>query len=225
MKVAADGSVKVLDFGLAKLSSAVDASPHPTRDVTASPTLMSPTLATGVGVILGTAAYMSPEQARGRPVDKRSDIWAFGCVLYEMLTGRRTFQGEDVSDTLASILRDEPDWSLIPSTVSPTVRRYLQRCLAKDPSQRVHDVGDMRLALEGAFDVPVETVPPAAARAPRSWRRTLAMAGGIALAAIIVAGARGAGRTTHVARCRTSSRSARDRAIERRRHCAEPTRF
>ena len=188
VKVAADGSVKVLDFGLAKLSSAVDASPHPTRDVTASPTLMSPTLATGVGVILGTAAYMSPEQARGRPVDKRSDIWAFGCVLYEMLTGRRTFQGEDVSDTLASILRDEPDWSLIPSTVSPTVRRYLQRCLAKDPSQRVHDIGDMRLALEGAFDVPVETVPPAAARAPRSWRRTLAMAGAIAVAAIIVAG-------------------------------------
>ena len=131
---------------------------------------------------------MSPEQARGRPADKRSDIWAFGCVLYEMLTGRRTFQGEDVSDTLASILRDEPDWSLIPSTVSPTVRRYLQRCLAKDPGQRVHDVADMRLALEGAFDVPVETLPTTAGRAPRSWRRTLAMAGGIAAAAIIVAG-------------------------------------
>ena len=138
VKIAADGSVKVLDFGLAKLSSSSNASPRPAMDVTASPTLMSPTLATSVGVILGAAAYMSPEQARGRLVVKRADIWAFGCVLYEMLTGRRAFDGHDVSDTLARILRDEPDWSLIPTTVKPTVRHYLKRCLAKDPNERLH---------------------------------------------------------------------------------------
>src|SRR5688572_2111203 len=188
IKITADGAVKVLDFGLAKLSPGSDSSTRTAIDATASPTLMSPTLATGVGVILGTAAYMSPEQARGRAVDRRSDIWAFGCVLYEMLTGRRAFQGEEISDTLASILRDDPDWSLIPSTVPPTVRRYLQRCLAKDPGQRVHDIGDMRLALEGAFDVPVQALPSTASRAPRSWKRTLAMAGGIAVATIIVSG-------------------------------------
>jgi len=188
IKITADGAVKVLDFGLAKLSPGSDSSTRTAIDATASPTLMSPTLATGVGVILGTAAYMSPEQARGRAVDRRSDIWAFGCVLYEMLTGRRAFQGEEISDTLASILRDDPDWSLIPSTVPPTVRRYLQRCLAKDPGQRVHDIGDMRLALEGAFDVPVDTLSVTASRAPRSWKRTLAMAGGIAVATIIVSG-------------------------------------
>jgi len=188
VKIAADGSVKVLDFGLAKLSTSSDSSMRSAVDVTASPTLMSPTLATGVGMILGTAAYMSPEQARGRAVDKRSDIWAFGCVLYEMLTGRRAFQGEDVSDTLAAVLRGEPDWSLIPSSVSPTVRHYLKPCLAKDPNQRVHDIGDMRLALEGAFDVPVDTLSVTASRAPRSWKRTLAMAGGVAVATIIVAG-------------------------------------
>ena len=183
VKVAADGSVKVLDFGLAKLSSHSDSSPRSTIDVTASPTLMSSTLATSVGVILGTAAYMSPEQARGRIVDKRSDIWAFGCVLYEMLTGRRAFKGEEISDTLAAILRDEPDWSLIPSTVSPTVRRYLQRCLAKDPSQRVHDIADLRLALEGAFDAPNESGP-----ASTSLRPTRALYVAAALA-VAVAGA------------------------------------
>ncbi len=187
VKVAADGSVKVLDFGLAKLSPSSESS-RTAVDVTASPTLMSPTLATTMGVILGTAAYMSPEQARGKAVDKRSDIWAFGCVLYEMLTGRRAFNGEEVSDTLASVLRDDPDWSRIPASVSPTVRHYLTRCLAKDPQQRVHDIADMRLALEGAFDVPVETGRATTDRAPRSWRRTLAMTGGIAVAVLVAAG-------------------------------------
>lgn len=187
VKIAADGSVKVLDFGLAKLSSSADSSMRSAIEVTASPTLMSPTLATGVGVILGTAAYMSPEQARGRVVDKRSDIWAFGCVLYEMLTGRRAFEGEDISDTLAGILRGDPDWSLIPPGVSATIRQYLKRCLARDAAQRVHDIGDMRLALEGAFDAPAETVPATSLRTPRSWTRKLAVAGLIAGAAVVVA--------------------------------------
>ena len=114
---------------------------------------------------------MSPEQARGKAVDKRADVWAFGCVLDEMLTGRRAFDGEDVSDTIASILRGDPDWSLIPSSISPTVRQYLKRCLAKDPGQRVHDIADMRLALEGAFDVPVETPSTATTVPPSRWRR------------------------------------------------------
>jgi serine/threonine-protein kinase len=184
VKIAADGSVKVLDFGLAKLSSSSDYSMRSAIEVTASPTLMSPTLATGMGVILGTAAYMSPEQARGKAVDKRADIWAFGCVLYEMLTGRRAFEGEDVSDTLAGILRGEPDWSLIPSSVSPTVRQYLKRCLARDPAQRVHDIGDMRLALDGAFDVPLEAPPPPAPPATQWSMWTRVMPGIIAVAIV-----------------------------------------
>jgi serine/threonine-protein kinase len=187
VKIAADGSVKVLDFGLAKLSSGSDSSMRSAIEVTASPTLMSPTLATGVGVILGTAAYMSPEQARGKAVDKRADIWAFGCVLYEMLTGSRAFSGEDVSDTLAGILRGDPDWSLLPSGVSPIIRQYLKRCLAKDPAQRVHDIADVRLALEGAFDVSVESVPAPAMRPPRTWKRISLLA-----SAVITAGAVGA---------------------------------
>jgi serine/threonine-protein kinase len=171
IKVSSDGSVKVLDFGLAKLSPASDSSLQRSAvDLSASPTLTSPVLATGVGVILGTASYMSPEQARGKPVDKRADIWAFGCVLYEMVTGRRVFDGEDVSDTLANVLRGEPDWSLVPAGVPPTVRQYLKRCLSRDPSQRVHDIGDVRLALEGAFDVPVESAAPAA-QEPGEQRR------------------------------------------------------
>jgi Tol biopolymer transport system component len=187
VKVAPDGSVKVLDFGLAKLSSSSDSSMQRSAiEVTASPTLMSPVLATGIGVILGTAVYMSPEQARGKTVDKRADIWAFGCVLFEMLTGRRAFDGDEVSDTLAGILRGDPDWSLIPSTISPTVLQYLKRCLAKDPAQRVHDIADVRLALEGAFDVPVET-PATATSAPRGWKKTLATAGALAGAAVVVA--------------------------------------
>jgi eukaryotic-like serine/threonine-protein kinase len=177
IKVASDGAVKVLDFGLAKLSSTADSSLQQSAvDLSASPTLTTPALATGVGVILGTAPYMSPEQARGKPVDKRADIGAFGCVLYEMLTGRRAFEGEDVSDTLAAVLRGEPDWSLLPASVSPTSRLYLQCCLARDPNQRVHDIGDMRLALEGAFDVPVAPPLPAAPPSSSRGKRKMAIA-------------------------------------------------
>ena len=111
IKVRADGTVKVLDFGLAKAMEPVGSAPN----VSQSPTITTPAMMTGVGVILGTAAYMSPEQARGKTVDKRTDIWAFGCVLYEMLTGRSAFEGETVSDTIAAILEREPDWNVLPA--------------------------------------------------------------------------------------------------------------
>src|SRR5262249_4270651 len=114
IKVKPDGTVKVLDFGLAKLNEPTGSNDPNVTALSMSPTITSPALMTGVGVLLGTAAYMSPEQAKGRPADKRSDIWAFGCVMYEMLTGKRAFEGEDVGDTLAGILRGEPHWNALP---------------------------------------------------------------------------------------------------------------
>jgi serine/threonine protein kinase len=128
IKVRSDGTVKVLDFGLAKALEPMAA--H--VDATASPTITSPARMTGVGVLLGTAAYMAPEQARGKVVDKRSDIWAFGCVLYEMLTGKRAFGGEDVTDTLAAVVRAEPAWDLLPDSVAPGARMFLRRCLKRN---------------------------------------------------------------------------------------------
>jgi serine/threonine protein kinase len=130
-----DGTVKVLDFGLAKtiepaLSNA---------DMSRSPTITSPAV-TRAGIILGTARYMSPEQARGQSVDKRSDVWAFGCVLYELLTGRPPFGGAIVTDILAAILEREPDWTALPHSVPGAIRRLLQRCLDKDPRRRLHDM-------------------------------------------------------------------------------------
>ena len=109
--------------------------------------MTSPAL-TQLGIILGTAAYMSPEQARGRPADKRSDIWAFGAVLYEMLTGKRAFDGDDISYTLANILKSEPDWNALPADTPAAVRRVLRRCLEKDPKRRTHDIADVRLDLD-----------------------------------------------------------------------------
>jgi serine/threonine-protein kinase len=184
IKVRDDGQVKVLDFGLAK---AMEPAGAVSATVTQSPTITSPAM-TQAGMILGTAAYMSPEQAKGRAVDRRSDVWAFGTVLYEMLTGQRAFPGEDVSDTLAAVLRAEPDWPALPSTLSPTLRVYLQRCLHKDPKQRIPDIGAMRLALAGAFDT--SAMPPGAAltvlapNRPR-WRRALPW---IATVLVVVAG-------------------------------------
>ena len=141
-----DGTVKVLDFGLAKAlapepwsASAVSLSP--------SPTITSPAAMTAAGMLLGTAAYMSPEQAKGRPADKRSDVWSFGCILYEMLTGRRAFDGEDVTDTIAAVVRDAPDWTLLPPNVSEQVRLLLKKCLEKDRRARVSDIAVARFLL------------------------------------------------------------------------------
>lgn len=147
IKLRPDGVVKVLDFGLAKAFETPAADAVPSPSIANSPTITSPAM-TSRGVILGTAAYMAPEQAKGRPVDHRADIWAFGCVVYELLTGRRAFEGVDTSDTLAAILRAEPDLSLLPDDCPPSVRRLLQRCLVKDVSRRLKHIGDARLELE-----------------------------------------------------------------------------
>jgi len=138
----ADGQVKVLDFGLARFEAGEAGS---SIELTNSPTLAF--AGTQAGVILGTAAYMSPEQAKGRAVDKRSDVWAFGCVFFEMLTGRKAFEGEDVSDTLASILRAEPDWTALPSEVPPAIRTLIKRCLDKDRRSRIPDLSVVRFML------------------------------------------------------------------------------
>ena len=192
--VTADGRVKVLDFGLAKAMGAegVGATADgvaPGLTPALSPTFTSP--ATQIGMILGTAAYMAPEQAKGKAVDKRADVWAFGCVVYKMLTGHRPFAGENVADTLAAVMRGEPDWSALPTVanesagtpgLSPVVVQSLKRCFEKNPNDRVQDLGDMRLALDGAFDVPAaaggarsgmsRAWRPASSRPPpsRAWR-------------------------------------------------------
>jgi serine/threonine-protein kinase len=146
IKVTPEGTVKLLDFGLAKAGDDTASASS-----VVSPT-MSPTLSltmTQAGVILGTAAYMSPEQARGKPVDKRADIWAFGVVLFELLAGRMLFGGgETVTDTIASVVTREPDWNALPQDTPPRVRRLLERCLRKDPKLRLRDIGDARLTLD-----------------------------------------------------------------------------
>jgi len=163
IKVRSDGAVKVLDFGLAKAMASSNASSDPAN----SPTLTAH--ATQMGVVIGTAAYMSPEQARGKAVDKRADIWAFGVVLLEMLTGSRLFDGESVSDILAAVLTREPDWSSLPATTPPTIRKLLRRCLDRDPKTRLRDIGEARLLLSEAPELPASTVPPPAVSTGRSW--------------------------------------------------------
>jgi serine/threonine protein kinase len=155
IKLTGDGRVKVLDFGLAK------AMENPPQNATL---LNSPTLVTGSmpGVIMGTAAYMSPEQAKGREVDRRTDIFGFGCVFYEMLTGRRAFDGEDVTDILGAVLRMEPDWTLLPTGVSPLVRRLLRLCLEKNPRNRRSTATDVRLDIEQALTEPAAAIRPSA---------------------------------------------------------------
>ena len=144
VKITPQGTVKVLDFGLAKVLTGGDSAAP--MDPSNSPTLSI--AATNMGLILGTAAYMAPEQAKGKTVDRRADIWALGCVLYEMLAGRRAFEGETISDVLASVIKSEPDWSALPAETPPAMRKLLRRCLQKDPRQRLHDMGDVRLAIE-----------------------------------------------------------------------------
>jgi serine/threonine protein kinase len=162
----ADGHVKILDFGLARIdadSGAAGRSSGP--GATHSPTLTF--AGTQAGLILGTAAYLSPEQAKGRVADKRSDVWAFGCVLYEMLTGRRAFDGDDVSDVLASVLKSDPDWTAVPPDVPAYLQTVVKRCLVKDRKARIPDMSVVRFFLDDAASGAVQPAPamPRASRA------------------------------------------------------------
>ena len=197
VKVRADGTVKVLDFGLAKAMDPVGRAPN----VSQSPTITTPAhlregyggqAMTQAGIILGTAAYMSPEQALGKPVDKRTDIWAFGCVLYEMLTGVRAFAGDEVSDTLAFVITKEPAWSALPASTPASIRRLLRRCLAKDRRQRLSDIADVRLEIADVGAEQGAEVSSMAATSPTitpklfSWSSmAFALAGILALAVSI----------------------------------------
>ena len=179
VKVKGDGTVKVLDFGLAK---ALDTAP--VGDPSQSPTLTA--AATQMGVIMGTAAYMSPEQARGKVVDRRADVWAFGAVLFEMLTGTKPFPGDDVSQTLARVIDRDPDWDILPRTLSPALETYLRCCLKKDSRQRVRDIGDVRLAMEGAFEASGSHAAESAVVAQPIWRRAMPWVTGTVIGGVLV---------------------------------------
>ena len=144
------------------------------RDSSASP-IITPAITT-TGIILGTAAYMSPEQAKGNPVTRTTDIWAFGCVLYEMLTGRVPFKGDSTTDTLALIVRGEPDFGLLPSTTPPPIRTLLRHCLHKEQRRRWPDAGSLRIAIEDARDAPADVATPAELTRPSNWRRMIVSA-------------------------------------------------
>jgi Tol biopolymer transport system component len=186
IKVRPDGTVKVLDFGLAK---AMDPAAASSPGLSMSPTITTPAM-TQAGMILGTAAYMAPEQARGKAVDRRADIWAFGAVLFEMLAGRRPFDGEDTTEVLGAVVRLDPQWDALPPSVPTRVTQVLRACLQKDPKRRLGDMQSVRLALEGAFET---TAPSSAANSPanrRWWPRAVPLVGTAvltALAAVVVA--------------------------------------
>ena len=176
IKISRDGSVKVLDFGLAKAFDTEGSGP----DLSTSTTFTS--AETLPGVILGTAAYMSPEQARGQPVDKRTDIWAFGCVLFEMLTGAPTFARPTPTDTIAAVVSVDPDWAALPADTPAGIRRVLTRCLQKDARRRLHDIADVRIELEDAMTAPAVAVP-----ARRRWTRPATWALSLGLVAAVAA--------------------------------------
>ena len=182
IKVRPDGTVKVLDFGLAK---ALD--PSPVGDPSQSPTLTA--AATQMGVIMGTAAYMSPEQASGATADKRSDIWSFGVVFFEMLAGRGVFTGDTVSYVLASVLKTDPDWTALPETTPAAVRRLLRRCLDRNSKRRLRDIGEARIAVEDAESAPssAETVAAVASTRLQLWQRPVPAAVGLLAAMAIPA--------------------------------------
>ena len=188
IKLRPDGEVKVLDFGLAKAMDPASAQSASARQaVSMSPTITSPAQMTGAGIILGTAAYMSPEQAAGRPVDRRTDMWAFGVVLFEMLTGRRVFDGETVSHVIASVLKDEPDWQALPAATPPSILRLLRRCLERDRKKRWPDAAMARMECEDALSSGGHTTAsvagsPAVVRSP--WHLAGALVAGVMIAGI-----------------------------------------
>jgi Tol biopolymer transport system component len=178
-----DGTVKVLDFGLAKAMEPVTAGAEHQSELR---TITSPAM-TQAGMIIGTAAYMSPEQARGKRVDRRTDIWAFGCLLFEMLSGRRAFMGEDVTETLASVLKSEPDWAALPASTPPAIRSLLRRCLQRDPERRLRDISDARFQIDDALNEPSPSAQATAARRGAGgwwlWAASVAVIAGAAAAA------------------------------------------
>jgi Tol biopolymer transport system component len=179
IKLKPDGAVKVLDFGIAKALA-------PENLASGSPSPIMTTPATQVGVILGTAAYMSPEQAKGKAVDQRTDIWAFGCLLYEMLTGQLAFGAEDVPTTLARVIANDTNLDSLPAAVSPAVRKTIELCLQKDVRKRVRDIGDVKLALAGAFETDSPQTAGALAAARPIWRRALPIAAAVLLTGLAV---------------------------------------
>ena len=182
IKVREDGTVKVLDFGLAKAFQPDASDPG----LSASPTISLTAAATQMGMVLGTAAYMSPEQAKGKVVDKRADVWAFGAVFYEMLTGQKPFVGDDVSDTLALVLKFEPEWDALPDDTPPRLRQLVQTCLQKDTKHRVADMQDVRLAMEGAFETTI-SAPSGPTVVPRlaGWQRPVPLVLGVLLLVVL----------------------------------------
>jgi serine/threonine-protein kinase len=185
IKVRDDGTTKVLDFGLAKLVDPVGGNEISVASAAGSPTVTSPAMMTGIGLILGTAAYMSPEQAKGRPADKRSDIWAFGCVLYEMLTGKRAFEGQDVNDTLAAVLRSQPDLSALPPDLPESVPQVVSGCLEKDRSKRFGDIAIVQFLLT----TPMVAAGPGSrteSKVRSRWQRAAVLLGAVALGAAVV---------------------------------------
>jgi len=182
IKITPDGAVKVLDFGLAKL--------HPGEAEDVKALTDSPTVTvdgTRAGVILGTAAYMSPEQARGQPVDKRTDIWAFGCVLFEMLAGKRAFDGTDATETIAAVVRGEPEWPALPSAIPPKLIALLKRCLQKDPRLRARDIGDLRFELDEVSRAPAPAGTSTAIPRVPLWRRAMPYAAVVLLTVVLTA--------------------------------------
>ena len=197
IKLTADGTVKVLDFGLAKAASAAEAAPYqhgtpgsagqgPANLLSQSPTITSPAMHTHAGIILGTAVYMSPEQAKGKLVDKRSDIWAFGCVLYEMLTSKRAFDGEDLTDVVAAVVRGDPDWTALPATLPPHVHAVLKGCLEKDRKARFGDIAVVRYLLDTRA---TESAAPAVAASLPARSRGWLLWSGVAASIVLAAGA------------------------------------
>ncbi|HET9704815.1 MAG TPA: protein kinase [Vicinamibacterales bacterium] len=186
IKLTPDGIVKVLDFGLAKAVAPESGNAGGTADPANSPTITSPAGVTQAGIILGTAAYMSPEQAKGRPADRRSDVWAFGCVLYEMTTGKRAFPGDDVMETLSAVIRTEPDLAALPADVPGGIRAVIARCLVKDRRARVPEIAVVRYALETA-DGSSAAPTPASLRSGNVWPWAFAaLAGIIAIATVAI---------------------------------------